>query len=77
MLEKFQQYENDLLTATGFDECIIGMGYREGQAVLIYSADKIIESLDMYYDDAVDYFEFNIAGAYMGPKTPMFVWEIR
>ena len=77
MLEKFQQYENDLLTATGFDDCIIGMGYREGHAVLIYSADKIIESLDMHYDDAVDYFEFNIAGAYMGPKTPIFVWEIR
>ena len=27
----------------------------------------------MSEEEAVDFFEFNVAGAYMGPNTPMFV----
>lgn len=29
----------------------------------------------MSYDEALEYFEFNVLGAYMGEKTPIWVEE--
>ena len=42
---------------------------------MAYDVNKIIEILarDMSEDEAVEYFEFNILGAYMGERTPVFV----
>lgn len=70
--------EEESLTADGFDECIIGAGSRCGQPTLaVYSVQKIIETLverdGMTYEDAVEHFNFNIVGAWVGPKTPIFV----
>ena len=73
-----------MLKADGYDDCIIGAAYtwQDGGSrkdLLIYSADKIVEKLmgddDMSYETAVEYFSFNIEGAYMGTGTPIFVWE--
>jgi hypothetical protein len=30
-------------------------------------------ALDMDYVDAMEYFDFNIQGAYLGEKTPLFI----
>ena len=65
-----------LLFADGFDEAIIGVAERIGmEPVVAYDINKIIEILarDMPKEDAVEYFEFNILGAYMGERTPVFV----
>jgi hypothetical protein len=65
-----------LLFADGFDEAIIGVAERIGmEPVVAYDANKIIEILsrEMTEDEAVEYFEFNILGAYMGERTPVFV----
>jgi hypothetical protein len=39
----------------------------------------IIETLKerdgMSYDDAVEFFGFNIEGAYVGEFTPIYLWE--
>jgi len=54
-----------MLKADGFDEAIIGIGQRCGQPDLIaYDYDKCIEILerDMTYDEAIEYFEFNVVG---------------
>jgi len=66
----------ELLRIDGFDDCCIGIVERCGEPpVLCYSSDKIISVLmkEMNYDDAQEYFDFNIAGAYMGPLTPYFL----
>ena len=42
----------------------------------IYSAEKVVESLQtdgLSHEDAWEYFEFNIAGAYIGQSTPLFL----
>ena len=67
----------DLLFADGFDEAIIGVEERAG--VVAYDIDKIIEILmrEMTEDEAVEYFEFNILGAYMGEKTPVYIKIVR
>lgn len=64
------------LTIDGFDEAIIGIGRRGGcPSLAIYDYDKIIRILErtMTPADAVEYYEFNIAGAYMGENTPIVV----
>ena len=46
--------------------------------VLVYSVEKILNILmtrdGMSYEEAVEFFEFNIEGAYMGPLTPVYVY---
>jgi len=66
-----------LLFADGFDEAIIGVEERAG--VVAYDIDKIIEILmrEMTEDEAVEYFEFNILGAYVGEKTPVYIKIVR
>ena len=59
-----------------FEEAIIGIVHRFGaNPIVSYDYDKVIEILtkDMSYEDAVEYFEFNIIGAWVGETTPLFI----
>ena len=67
----------DILMADGFDDCVLGYDYNwDGVIRLIYSVDKIIKKLvrrdKMDIDEAIEYFEFNMRGAYVGEKTPIW-----
>jgi hypothetical protein len=68
--------EKEQIKADGLDEAIIGQDYEMGRYV--YSIERILEILmlrdDMTMDDAMDYFSFNIAGAYVGEMTPLYIW---
>ena len=78
MIDKIKKLDPTILVADGFDDCIIGLTFRDDELVALYSVDRIIDTLcndnHMDVEDAYEYFEFNIAGAYMGPKTPMYLW---
>lgn len=75
--ELSEDYEGLLfLSEVEFDEAIIGVAERIGmEAVVAYDTDKVIEILarEMTEEEAVEYFEFNILGAYVGERTPIFV----
>jgi len=47
-------------------------------SVLVYDAEVIRNTLmerdNMEADEAREYIEFNIEGAYVGPDTPILVW---
>jgi len=65
------------LKADGFNDAIMGIVQRCGQDdVVLYDTDKVIEGLmkgdGMSYEEAVEYFEFNILGAWVGDGTPAF-----
>ena len=69
---------NGILLADGFEKAFIGVGaayYNPPCAV--YDYDKCIEILIdggmSTYEEAVEYFEFNVVGAYVGPQTPIFM----
>lgn len=66
--------EESFLKADGFDEAIIGVDTSTMR--LIYSITKCIELLiktdGMEEDEAVEFFEFNTRGAYVGEKTPIW-----
>ena len=70
---------NELLFADGFDEAIIGIGRQfSSQEFVAYDRAKCIEILmrDMTEDEAEEYFEFNVVGAWVGPGTPVFVEQM-
>jgi len=74
MLDKIVEWfpEDEILKADGFDEAIIGID--EFSMRLIHSVSKCIEILcrDMSEEDAVEYFDFNVKGSYVGEKTPIW-----
>ena len=69
--------DQDFLKADGFDDAIIGVDERDMR--LIYSVDKCLLVLieqGMDAEEAEEYFWFNVSGAYVGPKTPIWCQEI-
>lgn len=72
ILEQFP--EEEFMFCDGMDNAIIGI---TTNMIVVYSADKIIDLLkhDMLEHEAIEYFNFNIEGAYMGEKTPIYVYD--
>ena len=77
---KISEEYPDLLKADGFDEAIIGVVERIGVQAICYDQEKVIDILierdGMGYEEAVEYFEFNIAGAWVGESTPFFLQKM-
>jgi hypothetical protein len=65
-----------------FNDALIGWGESCGRETLaIYDVVKIISILEtkygMNYEEANEWYDYNIAGAYMGDHTPLFVCDLR
>ena len=77
LLEQYDDERYDgMLFAEGLDEAFIGVGQRCSEGpIAIYDREKAIEILagDMSMEDAIEYFEFNVEGAWVGERTPIFV----
>lgn len=77
--EKFQKPDptTGLMTAIGFDKAIMGVTERNGAWIVVYCVEAmlgiLVEEHEMTPDEALEYFEFNIEGAYVGDFTPIFV----
>jgi hypothetical protein len=79
-VEELAAMDPHAITADGFDDALIGWSdswsgtKRVTRAV--YAVDKVIAILveqGLSTEDALEHFEFNIAGAYVGEHTPVFV----
>ena len=78
-----RENEIELVFLDDFDDALVGIGNQHGsEPAAIYDRDMCINILldqaDADDDEdpltaAIDYFEFNIAGAYVGPHTPIFI----
>jgi hypothetical protein len=78
IMERMSELNPKALAAEGFEKCIIGVAHRFGmEPVIAYDYHKCIKVLmkrdGMSYADAIEYFEFNTLGAWMGEGTPIFV----
>jgi hypothetical protein len=77
----FPDYTDKILLADGFDDAFIGVGENaQGNPLAVYSVEKCLDILaEQFKDeedamgDAIDYFEFNVRGSYVGEFTPMFI----
>lgn len=71
-----QTGDESLLFADGFDSCIVGVT-EDNPMKVVYNAEKIVKTImkkdKMKQDEAWEYFYFNIAGAYVGERTPIYV----
>lgn len=61
-----------------FDEAIIGVATSSlGMMAVAYSEPKVIDLIikhdRMTPDEAMEYYQFNILGAYVGENTPVFI----
>jgi len=70
--------DSPALKADGLDAAVIGIGHRCGQpALLVYDVEKVLDILvtrdGMSYEEAREYFDFNIGGAWMGEGTPVWL----
>lgn len=65
------------LFADGFEAALIGTGTQFNKELAVYDYDKCVEILmaesEMTEDEAIEYMEFNVTGAYVGDHTPVFV----
>lgn len=73
--------DEDILTADGFDDALIGYtdswSGNERPLRAVYDRQKCIDILfaemDCGMEECEEYFDFNVAGGYAGPNTPVFV----
>jgi hypothetical protein len=66
--------DETFLQADGFDEAIIGI--EANSMRIVYSVSKCIEILikeGMTHEDALEHFNFNVRGSYVGEQTPIYV----
>jgi len=75
--EDIAEENPEALFADGLDDALIGMARRCGQPTLaVYDYEKAVGIFmardGMTYEDAVEWMEFNVVGAWMGPHTPLW-----
>ena len=77
--------EEDIVLFTGLEDAFVGLAERFGLGpdggehrwVAVYDWRRIIElhvAAGMDYDDAVEYVDYNVIGAYCGPGTPAILY---
>ena len=76
--EEIEEINPEALLCDGFDEAIIGIAERINLGpVVAYDVDKMLEIMverdGMSYEDAMEYFDYNILGAWMGENTPVYI----
>ncbi len=89
--ETISEYNEEALVADGFDEAIIGMVSQGGtnNYLVLYDSEKCIGILARQFEEeaelgddsdfytmAVEYFEYNVSGGYVGESTPMFLTRL-
>jgi hypothetical protein len=77
-VEEIEDINPEALLCDGFDEAIIGMAERINLGpVVAYDVDKMLEIMverdGMTYEEAIEYFDYNILGAWMGENTPVYI----
>ena len=64
-----------MMRPEGFDDAIIGIEPNTQQ--IIYDRDKMIsiavEDMEMDHQEAIEYLEYNVWGAYVGEFTPIYI----
>lgn len=77
-LENYPESE-DILLADGFETAFVGICRRFSNSCALYDYQKCVDILverdKMDYDDAIEYMEYNVLGAYVGRNTPIFLME--
>ena len=83
LCEYFSQWEEfeDTVFYDEFDAAFVGFGWQFNVGpVAIYNQDLVMDILKargMDEEGALEYFNFNIIGAYVGERTPIFLTNVK
>jgi len=74
-----EQYPDEhIILFDGFDDAVIGLD--PYKMTVIYSIEQCLEILverdEMTPDEAVEFFEFNVAGTLLGEDTPIWLDDL-
>lgn len=64
-----------MMFADGFEEALVGVVRRFNEIWPLYDYAKCLEVLqkaNLSQDEAIEYMEYNVLGAYLGVETPCF-----
>ena len=67
--------DEEIILANGFEDAFLGIANQFNRRFAVYDRAKCIEILakDISYDEAEEYFQFNVEGAWVGENTPAFM----
>lgn len=75
-MDRLAEEYPDLMRMDGFDDAILGVVERIGLQTVCYDLKKVIAILmkqGMDEQDAWDWYQFNMLGAWVGEATPVFL----
>jgi len=64
------------LFADGLDAALVGVGQQFNRYLAVYDTSKVLaqyEAGGMTRDEALEFFDFNVVGAWVGENTPIFL----
>ena len=70
-------FDESVILADGFELAFLGCGYSYAGSYAIYNLGTCIEILmqrdKMSYDEAEEFIEYNVIGAFVGDRMPVFL----
>ena len=77
--DNYPDYLDDILLADGFEEAFMGVAESfDNVPRACYDSAKCIDILmerdEMDCGEAIEFFDFNVRGAYVGEYTPVFIF---
>lgn len=73
---KLENLDIELLLADGFEDAFLGFT-SDDPPKAVYDVAKMLETMvnrdGMTFDEAKEYFEYNIGCAYVGEQTPVYI----
>lgn len=79
--ETLSEIDEDILLADGFEDALIGHVQLFNQVTALYDRGKCLEILmsrdGLSQEEAEEFFETNVTGAFVGEKTPAFATLFR
>lgn len=71
------EFDHEILKMDGYDDCCVGLVQRYGmEPILCYDLSKVLAKLrkdGMTEEEAIEWWEFNQLGAWVGEGTPCFL----
>lgn len=67
--------DQEIQLADGYEDAFVGIATQFNRTFAVYDRSKCIDILtkDMSHDEAEEYFQFNVEGAWVGENTPAFI----
>jgi hypothetical protein len=80
ILRKLDLLNPEAVLFDGFEEALLGWGRQfTNPALAIYDGETMLRILrkrcELTREEAIEFIDFNVAGAWLGEMTPIILWE--